>query len=153
MILILTLFVLIIDISSKILIYKMVELEESIPIIRNVFNITYVRNTGVAFSIFNNKIYLIIIISALIIMSIIWYLCKNKPDSKCEKVAYSFILGGAIGNFINRCACGYVTDFIDIKIFGYNYPIFNLADMFIVIGVMLLLICTWRCNNGDKSNR
>ena len=86
-------------------------------------------------------------------MGIILYVYKNKPNSKMEKVAYSLILGGAIGNFINRCVCGYVTDFIDLRIFGYNYPIFNLADTFIVIGVILLLIYTWRCNNGDKGSR
>ena len=62
------------------------------------------------------------------------------------------ILGGAIGNFIDRVVYGYVIDFIDIKIFGYDYPIFNLADMFIVIGVIILIIDAWRRLYGDKGH-
>ena len=70
-----------------------------------------------------------------------------------EKVAFSLIVGGAIGNFVDRVFYGYVIDFIDIKIFKYDYPIFNLADSFIVIGVILLVIYTWRCENGNKGRR
>ena len=59
------------------------------------------------------------------------------------------VLGGAIGNFIDRVIYGYVIDFFDFYIFGYDYPIFNLADSFILIGVILLVIYTWRCSDGN----
>ena len=65
--------------------------------------------------------------------------------NKILKIGYGLILGGAIGNFIDRIVYGYVIDFIDIDIFGWNYPIFNLADMFIVVGVILVMIDAWRC--------
>ena len=141
----------IIDLCSKYVITKYLSLNESIVIIKNFFNITYVRNTGVAFSMLPSSKYFVLGISFIIIIGIICYLYKNRPKSNIEKVAYSLILGGAIGNFINRIFYGYVTDFIDIKIFSYDYPIFNLADTFIVIGVILLLIYTWRCKDGNNS--
>ena len=141
----------IVDLCSKYVITKCLSLNEVIVIIRNFLNITHVRNTGVAFSMLPSSKYLVLGISFIIIVGIIYYLYKNKPKSNVEKVAYSLILGGAIGNFINRIFYGYVTDFIDIKIFSYDYPIFNLADTFIVIGVILLLIYTWRCKDGNNS--
>ena len=64
-------------------------------------------------------------------------------------VGYSFIIGGAIGNLIDRIMYGYVVDFLDFKIFGYNYPIFNLADTFIVVGMFILIIISFR-EVGDK---
>ena len=84
---------------------------------------------------------------------IVLYVYKNKPKYKLEKIAYSLILGGAIGNFLDRIVYGYVIDFLDFYIFGYNYPIFNLADTFIVLGVLLLIIYVWRYSDGDKGNR
>ena len=150
---ILTFIFMLIDLISKYIISKSISVNEGIVIIRNFFNITYVKNTGVAFSMFDDDRYFIIIVSFFIIGGIIYYIYKNRPKSNIEKVAYSLILGGAIGNFINRIVCGYVTDFIDLNIFGYNYPIFNLADTFIVIGVILLMIYSWRYGNGNKGHR
>lgn len=144
---------LLVDIVSKIIINEYFILEKSIKLINNFLYITYVRNTGAAWSIFSSRTVLVLLISSFIIIGIILYIYKNRPKNKVEKIAYSMILGGAIGNFINRIIYGYVIDFIDVKIFGYNYPIFNLADTFIVIGVILLVVYTWRCNDGNKGNR
>lgn len=150
---ILTLIFLLLDIVSKVLVSKYIVLEKSIKIINDFFYITYVRNTGVAWSMFSSKTILVLLVSSFIILGIVLYIYNNRPKNKLEKVAYSMILGGAIGNFVDRIIYGYVIDFIDFKIFGYDYPIFNLADSFIVIGVILLVIYTWRCNNGNKGNR
>lgn len=149
---ILTLLFLLVDIISKIIVDKYMMVEESIKVINNFLYITYVRNTGAAWSIFSSRSILVLFISAFIIVGIILYVYKNRPSNKIEKLAYSMILGGALGNFVDRIFNRYVIDFIDIKIFGYDYPIFNLADTFIVVGVILLMIYTWRCNNGSKSN-
>ena len=153
MMIILILIVLIIDICSKLLISKSLYVGESISVIDNFFSITYVKNTGAAWSMFSDKTYLIVIVSSIIILGLIWYVFKNRFDKKLEGIAYSLIIGGALGNFIDRIIYGYVVDFMDFKIFGYDFPIFNFADTFIVIGVILLVIYTWRCNSyGDKSN-
>ena len=149
----LVLIFLLIDICSKCIIDKYIALEESVKIFNNFIYITYVRNTGAAWSVFSSKTYLVLIISVLIIAGIIVYLYKNKPKNSLEKLAYSMILGGAFGNFFNRLVYGYVIDFIDIRIFGYDYPIFNLADIFIVLGVLLLIIYTWRYGNGNSGKR
>lgn len=144
MIIVLTIGFLIIDIISKIIVSNIMNVNDSILVIKDFFYITYVRNTGAAFSVFSNNTWLVILISLVIIFFLIWYLYKNKPKSRLEIVGYSMILGGAFGNFIDRIVYGYVIDFFDFYIFNYDYPIFNLADSFIFIGVIFLIICAWR---------
>ena len=140
---------LVIDIVSKLVISNLMDVYDSIVVIKNFFNITYVRNTGAAWSLFAGRTWLLVIVSLIIISFIIFYIYKNKPKNKFEKIGYSLVLGGAIGNFIDRIVYGYVIDFLDFNIFRYDYPIFNLADTFIVVGVIILCICTWRCKDGD----
>ena len=144
MIIVLTIGFLIIDIISKIIVSNLMNVNDSILVIKDFFYITYVRNTGAAFSVFSNNTWLVILISLVIIFFLILYLYKNKPKSRLEIVGYSMILGGAFGNFIDRIVYGYVIDFFDFYIFNYDYPIFNLADSFIFIGVIFLIICAWR---------
>ena len=147
----LTLIFLLVDIVSKIIIDRYMMVDGSIKLVNNFLYITYVRNTGAAWSVFSSRTAFVVIISFLIILGIIYYIYKNKLEHRIEKIAYSMILGGALGNFFNRLTCGYVIDFIDVKIFKYDYPIFNFADVLIVMGVILLIIYTWRYGNGDSS--
>lgn len=150
---IITIVLVLLDIISKLLIKNYLELYQSIKVINNFLNITYVRNTGAAWSLFNDMSFMVLGISMIIILGIILYIYKHRPYNINEKISYSLILGGAIGNFIDRVLYGYVVDFIDIKIFSYDYPIFNLADVFIVLGVIILMIDIWRGLYGDKGNR
>ena len=145
----LTIVFLMIDIVSKLIISNLMDIHDTIKIVDDFFYITYVRNTGAAWSIFSDKTWLIIIISLIIIGIVVFYIYKNKPKMKLEKIGYALILGGAVGNFLDRIIYGYVVDFLDFYIFGYNYPIFNLADVFIVVGIFLLVIHTWRCKDGN----
>lgn len=153
MIILLTLIFLIIDFVSKFIISSIFSVGETVPVIKNFFYITYVRNTGAAWSILSDKTYVVSIVSGLIILVLIWYIWKNNSENKLEKLAYSLILGGAIGNFVDRIAYGYVIDFFDFYIFGYDYPIFNLADSFIVIGIIMLIIVTWRKDRNENRSR
>ena len=148
-IIILTVLFLVIDIVSKLVVSNLMNVYDSIVVIEDFFYISYVRNTGAAWSIFSDNTWLVILLSLIIIGVIIIYIYKHRPKSKLEKIGYSLILGGAIGNFIDRIVYGYVIDFFDFYIFGYDYPIFNLADTFIVIGVVFLVIYTWRCKDYD----
>ena len=149
MMIILTIIFLLIDVGSKLIVSNLMNINDSFIVIKDFFYITYVRNTGAAWSLFAGKTWLLIIVSILIIGLIVGYIYKNKPKATMEKIGYSMILGGAFGNFIDRIVYGYVIDFFDFYIFGYDYPIFKLADSFILIGVILLIICTWRCKDGN----
>ena len=130
----------VVDYISKILISKLITLNKSITIINKFLYITYVRNTGAAFSIFSNYTYVLAIISLLVIALILYYVYKRSNLTNLEYLSYSLLLGGACGNLIDRLIYGYVIDFIDVKIFKYDFPVFNLADSFIVISFIILII-------------
>lgn len=140
MLIFITLIIIIFDVISKIFISNILILNKSITIIPNFFYLTYTHNYGGAWSIFDNSTLFITIVSFLIIIGIIYYLFKNKVTKKIEIVGYSLLLGGAIGNLIDRIVYGYVIDFLDFYILGYDFPIFNIADIGIVVGIILLLV-------------
>ena len=135
-----------IDLVSKLVVSNLMIVHDSIMVIKDFFYISYFRNTGGAWSIFSNQTWLLVFASLIIICFLVFYIYKNKPKNKLEIFGYSLILGGAFGNFLDRIIYGYVIDFLDFNIFGYNFPIFNLADTFIVLGVVLLIVYNWRCS-------
>lgn len=139
MILILSLIFLIVDQISKILVVKFLDLN-SVTVIKNFFYLTYTNNTGAAFSILTDKRIFLVLVGIIIIILLIYYLKKHQIKNTINKIAFALVIGGSLGNLIDRIIRGSVVDFIDIKIFSYNFPIFNLADTFITIGVLLLLI-------------
>ena len=143
----LTTIIFLIDQISKVLIIKSFRVRASLPIIKDFFYLTYTHNTGAAFSILTGRRLFLIITTFIVIMFIIYYLMKNKITSKLELVSFSLIIGGSLGNLFDRIIRGYVVDFLDFRIFSYNFPIFNLADTFIVIGVLLLIINMSRKQN------
>lgn len=128
------------DFIIKIIVKTCMNLYSSIVVIPNFFSITYVRNTGAAFSIMENSRVLFIIIGLLAIYLIWKYLIKEKELNKLYIISYSMLFGGIIGNMIDRIIYGYVIDYLSFNIFGYNFPIFNLADTFIVISIIVLLL-------------
>ena len=113
---------------------------DSVSIIPNFFSITYVRNIGAAFSIMENSRILFIIIGFISLILIYKYLIMNKILNKYLMISYSMLIGGIIGNMIDRIIYGYVIDYLSFNIFGYSAPIFNLADTFIVVSIIMLLL-------------
>ncbi len=142
-ILIVAISTLLIDQISKVMIETFLKLNEEWIIIKNFFSIHYINNYGAAWSILNNKISFIIIISilALIIIYRFMYLFQ---ENKRNNIAFGLIVGGLVGNLIDRWLFGYVRDFFDFQILKYDYPIFNIADIGIVVGVVLLLYAVWK---------
>ncbi|UZQ84566.1 signal peptidase II [Thermoclostridium stercorarium] len=106
-------------------------------VIPGFFYFTHVENTGAAFGILKNGRYFFIILTVIICGILIYVMIKNKQ--KLLRLAISFILAGAAGNWIDRVIRGKVTDFFDFYIFGYDYPVFNVADICINIGTFLLV--------------
>ena len=111
---------------------------DSVPLIKDVFHITYHGNTGIAFGMFKDNKILLIMLCAFILVLIGLYIYKTKPSSLIEKMCYGMIIGGALGNVFDRILYGFVIDFIDVCVI--NYPIFNVADSFIVVGTIMLAV-------------
>lgn len=111
---------------------------ETYPLIENVFHLTYRENTGAAFSILRDKQTLLIIVTSIVVLILIFYLIKimKVEDFLLVKLPLSFIIGGAIGNLIDRIRLRYVIDFFDFTLI--NFAVFNVADVFIVIGSIIL---------------
>lgn len=153
-IIIISIILLCIDQISKLLVVNLLTKTNSITIIKNFFYLTYINNDGAAFSILVGKRIFLILIAVLVIVMLIRYIKKNNIQNKLELVSLALIIGGSLGNLMDRVVRGYVIDFLDFKLFNYNFPIFNLADTFIVIGVFLLLLKEIRKeNNLDSRNK
>lgn len=116
------------------------ELGESIPIIDNVLYITSHRNRGAAWGILQGQMWLFYVITVIVIVAIIYYLYKAAKGKWLFGLSLALMLGGAIGNFIDRVLRQEVVDFVHTYIFSYNFPVFNIADSALVIGVILLMI-------------
>ena len=129
----------IIDQISKCLISTYLKLNQSITIIKDFFYIRYINNTGASWGILSNNKILLIILSIIAIIIIIRYMNIFK-QTKLNMLGFGFLLGGIMGNLCDRMIFGYVKDFFDFIIFHYDFPVFNIADIFIVIGVTILII-------------
>ena len=150
----LTTFLVLIDQTVKLLIVSNMKIYESIPIIKNFFSITYVRNDGAAFSILRHKSNFLILITFLVLLFLFLYIQKQKEMKKNEAICFGLLLSGILGNLIDRLLSGQVIDYFDFKIFGFNYPVFNLADCFIVIGILGMCFMIIRSDNcGSRGKR
>lgn len=141
--------VLLLDQLSKIIVSSFIALNEEIVMLQNFFKITYLNNYGAAFSIMNFKVEFLSFISIIILVIIYRFIYSFKNNLR-NNIAFGFIIGGLVGNLIDRVFLGFVRDFLAFKIFGFNFPVFNLADSFIVIGVILLVFAIIK--GEDKIN-
>lgn len=122
----------------------------TVNIIDNFFSLTYVLNDGAAFSLFASRTYLLILI-ALICLFFIIYELKNNLNDRVLSIGYSLVLAGLLGNFLDRLMDGYIIDYLSFKILGYNYPIFNFADILIVVGIIVVIIKEILKEGGKKN--
>ena len=120
----------------KILIERGFNPGQSIPVIEDYFHLTYVRNTGAAFGLFQDNNFILIVFSMLVIVFFIFFIKYQAPDSIAAKISTGLIIGGALGNIIDRIRLGFVIDYLDFQV----WPVFNLADTAIVIGAIMLII-------------
>ena len=136
--------VLCLDQATKIFIHTQFPRQESKTIIEGFFNISYVTNSGGAFGLFNDSSqwirFILFLLIPLFCIYLIFKLLQETGD-RFQILALSFILGGAFGNYLDRVRLGYVVDFIDWHFKGWHWPTFNIADSFIVIGVVILSFC------------
>ena len=130
--------VLLIDQITKALVASKLVVDQSVVVIKKFFYLTYTYNYGGAWSILNDHSIMLVIISfiALVILFRFMFLFKNNLRNS---IAFGLIVGGTCGNLLDRLIYGYVRDFLNFYIFKYNYPVFNIADICIVGGIILLI--------------
>ena len=131
-----------IDQYTKSLVEAALRLGESVEIIPGFFDLRYVQNRGAGFSILQGQTVFFYVISVVALIAFAVMLYKSK--TVLSKIALLLMIGGTIGNFIDRIMHVYVVDFLDFYIFGYDFPVFNVADAFLTVGVFLLIIDLWK---------
>lgn len=136
--------VLILDQITKALVHNLMQLHQSIEIVPNLVRLTYLKNTGAAFGFLAGnrstlRMVFFVLVSSVAIGCVLYLLKNLRPGHLAQVVSLSLILGGAIGNLIDRLRMGEVIDFIDLHWHHVHWPAFNVADSAITIGVILLL--------------
>ncbi|HYR29808.1 MAG TPA: signal peptidase II [Thermoanaerobaculia bacterium] len=137
--------VIVLDIWTKHLVLKRIDLHEAIPIIPNFFQLVHVRNTGAAFGIGANAasklVPLLLNVGAIaVFLVVVVYALRSAVSDKVLQTGLHLILGGAIGNLLDRFRFGYVVDFLDVYVGSHHWPAFNVADSAICIGIALLFL-------------
>lgn len=136
--------IVLLDQISKYLAVRNIVINGNYKFFNGLLEFKFVKNYGAAFGILQERKWLFIVITIIVISVLMVYLIKYSAEiHMLNKIAISILIGGAIGNFIDRIRLGYVIDFIQVDIIkSINFPVFNIADIFIVIGTILLMIIT-----------
>lgn len=137
---VIALIIIALDQITKFLVVKNMELGESLTIIDNFLYITSHRNTGAAWGILAGQMWFFYIVTIAVVIALVYYMQKMAKTHVLLGISLALMLGGAIGNFIDRVTRQEVVDFVDTIIFGYDFPIFNVADSALTVGVGLLII-------------
>jgi len=133
-------FVFLLDFLSKQMVIQYLSYGESIPVIQGFFNLTLVHNTGTAFGMFKNGRLIFVGITTLSIAGLVSFFHFSREKHALWKYAFGLLLGGAVGNLLDRVEKGYVIDFLDFYIGNYHWYVFNIADTAISVAVVLLFL-------------
>ncbi|WP_407371409.1 signal peptidase II [Carnobacterium sp.] len=137
-----------VDQFTKFLTVQHIDLYEIVEVIPNVLSWMYIQNDGAAWSILEGQMWFFYIITVIVIGVVIYYLQKYGENSRLFSVALALILAGSIGNFIDRIRFEYVIDMVRLEVI--NFPIFNVADMSLSIGVFLMIIFVFIDERNEK---
>ena len=128
------------DQVSKAIVVRTMSLYESVPVIENFFHFTYITNDGMAFGIdFPFGYFIFSLVSVLLTLFLFWYLWTVRNDSLVIRLGLAMIIAGAVGNLIDRLMLGEVIDFLDFMIGNFHWYVFNLADSYVTVGMVLIL--------------
>ncbi len=137
--------VLVDQIIKNVVLYNL-DMGESISVINNFFALTFLENSGAAFSILTKNTILLILVGVVALNLIYFWLIKGKNIKKFETIIYGMLIGGIVGNMIDRIMHGYVIDYLDFNFI--NFPVFNFADILIVVSIFIIII---QMIKGDKN--
>ncbi|MBR5152907.1 MAG: signal peptidase II [Clostridia bacterium] len=130
--------VLILDIMTKLIAELQLKVVGTIPLIQDIFHLTYVENRGIAFGMFSGQRWLFVIVTILVLGLLAWMYTQSSNQSRWLKWGTALVYGGALGNLLERMAKGYVVDFLDFRLI--QFPVFNLADIAVCVGAACLMI-------------
>jgi signal peptidase II len=139
------------QLTKYLIVENFAQVGDTFPLWANVFHFTYVINTGAAFSVFRDGVGWLRWLSlgvSLGLMALAWFDSRMKL---VEQLGYGFILAGALGNGVDRFLFGYVVDFLDFRLI--QFPVFNLADIYINIGILFLLIASFKPRNNNHKRK
>lgn len=147
--------VLLFDQWTKGIITRTFEVHQSTPVVANLFDLTYVRNSGAAFGLFasvDSSVKAIVLnsVAVLVFLVVSAYALRSSHKSIRLQLGFALILGGAVGNLLDRVRFGYVVDFLDFSISGHHWPAFNVADSAICVGVALLFLDMLRTEEEER---
>ncbi len=146
-----TIAIFLLDLITKLLVTNNMKLYGSKKVIKNFLYITYTKNKGAAFSLLENHRFIIILVSIAILAYLVKEILK-KDNSLINDISLSFMIGGLLSNLSDRLFLGYVRDFIDFRFFRFNFAIFNVGDIFIVVGAILFLIAILLEGKNENNN-
>lgn len=136
--------ILLIDQFFKYIVQAFLMPSGTITIIPSFFQLVYAENNGAAWSLFSGSRLFLILVTFVFLIMIYYFLLKDENISKLERLGVSFLIGGILGNLCDRIFLGYVVDYLSFNIFGYQYPVFNFADICIVLSIIFLIVITCR---------
>lgn len=145
--------IIMLDQMLKLLIRSKMTLSEELTIIPNFFSLYYVENTGAAFSILKDKTIILVLIALICLFFLDRYITKIDKLPKLEIISLGLVIGGILGNLIDRLLYESVTDYLSFTFFSYNFPVFNIADIAITLGVIFLIISTIKSDLKPKKTK
>lgn len=128
-------------------------LAESRPVIEGFFSLTYIRNTGAAWGIFGGQNAALTTLSIVLLLLMVAFRRSFLSDGFSHRITLGLLVGGIVGNLLDRVRLGWVTDFLDFHIHGYHWPAFNIADAAICAGVGLYVFTAWVASRGCVKNQ
>lgn len=144
---------LIVDQLVKLLIRSKMSLMDEIVIIPHFFSLYYVENTGAAFSLFSGATVVLVVLGIGVLAFLHLFVLSDEVMHKWKKIGLGMVIGGIVGNLVDRILYGAVIDYLSFDFFGYSFPIFNIADIGITIGFLILVIDIFRGDDNEFRNR
>ena len=135
-----------VDQLVKHLVVSGMHLGESIPVVKGIFHITYVLNPGAAFGMLEHQRWVFILVAVAVLLVAGIFYSRLKKESALLQVGAGLLLGGAVGNLVDRIQTGLVVDFLDFRV----WPVFNIADIAICVGAGILIFDMWQRRNEDE---
>lgn len=149
----LSVFLIVLDQISKLFVVKMIPEESSVVLIKDFFSLTHVRNDGAAFGMLSDHRWVFMVFTSVVVIGVIIALCSGKVKNHWGIVSLSLIVGGGIGNMIDRIFLEEVIDFFAFNFWGYQFAVFNVADIFVCCGTVILAFYIFLSRDFDSKKK